>query len=677
MTLKVLYCGQLTDSSGYGSAARGYVEALDRSGVDVELKVHNVAFEGTPKISQNSKDLISKYAFTNASEVKEWISDRDYVLVWHLPSPSYYVHLQRHKEVSALTEILVHGAKRIINLGAWEFDRLPLEWVKTWRDLCFDATIAPCRWNQQIFSKASPDLNHYLVPHVIKDYDIEPRKPKNIDEKILKDKFTIFTMSQWGFRKGFDLLIKAYAAEFKNQQDVALVMKTYGHYVGNVYPLEEKAQNEKIAKEIGNIKNSVILEEYKTSTAPIFFVPGVLPFENISWLHKNSSVFALSTRGEGFGLTIAEALMHEKPVIVPKEGGHVDYIDPEAAFFVNGQWVPSYGDLTHTCDTHWYEPSVKSLREKLRNAYNVWKENPKDLEDMGQKGKNYILSQQYSYDDIGKRLYNVLDNENKHDLYEKTNDVRKIAADLKKNLGNENDLAKKINILKDSFEKRECVILNCGPSLNDVDKQKLKEFCKDKVVLAVKQAYNYLPEVVDFHFWNCSNLPSPSINGAHYPYWQKEPIIISSSNYNLGMRWDPTKQKQDIYFKIPIRTEINNEFITRTLKFDDYLLDKKLTRPCGPGIMLETVLYTAVHLGVSKITAIGWDINNATTLKDHKHFFGETDKLYNRGDILDWEVDANQKASEHFFKWLKNRGVDLVLASDKSSLYNGIPRVNL
>jgi glycosyltransferase involved in cell wall biosynthesis len=677
MTMKVIYCGQFTDSSGYGSAARGYLESLDKSGVDIDLKVHNVAFEGSTKISDEKKQLISKYSFRDSSDLKEWIKEPAYILIWHLPAPSFYVHLERHKDVAHLTDVLVRGAKRIINLAAWEYDKLPLEWQKTWRDLCFDATITPSRWNQEVFQKTNPDKNHYLIPHTIKEYNNSSIKPKSINEEMLEDKFVIFTMSQWGFRKGFDLLIKAYAAEFKNQQDVALVMKTYGHYVGNVYPLEEKAQNEKIVKEIGNFKNSVILEEYKISTAPIFFVPGVLPFENISWLHDKSSVFALSTRGEGFGLTIAEALMHERPVIVPDQGGHIDYINPEAAFFIEGHWTPSAGDLMHTCDTHWYEPSIKSIREQLRKAYNIWKEDPQSLKDMGKKGKNHIASQQYSLADIGNRLHNVLLNENDHNLLEKTSDVRKIYSNVKWRLRKEKDLNKKTSILKDSFKDKECVILNCGPSLGDIDREKLKEYCRDKVVLAVKQAYNYMPEIVDIHLWNCSNLPPQSINGSHYPYWQKEPIIVCSSNYDLGMRWDASKQKHDLFFKIPIRTEINNEFVTITNKFEDYLLDKQLTRPCGPGIMMETVLYTAIHLGVSKITAIGWDINNAKKLEDHKHFYGETKSLYNRGDILDWEVEANQKASEHFYKWLQEKDIELVLASDKSSLYNGIPRVNL
>jgi glycosyltransferase involved in cell wall biosynthesis len=38
------------------------------------------------------------------------------------------------------------------------------------------------------------------------------------------------------------------------------------------------------------------------------------------WLHQQADVFALFSRGEGFGLPIAEAIMAKKPVIVPKRG---------------------------------------------------------------------------------------------------------------------------------------------------------------------------------------------------------------------------------------------------------------------------------------------------------------------------------------------------------------------
>ena len=64
-------------------------------------------------------------------------------------------------------------------------------------------------------------------------------------------------------------------------------------------------------------------------------------------------------------------------------------------------------------------------------------------------------------------------------------------------------------------------------------------------------------------------------------------------------------KKTDIFFKIPIRTEINNEFVSVTKAFDQFIISDNLVRPCGPGIMYETVIYMAMHLGFKKIVAIG------------------------------------------------------------------------
>ena len=76
-----------------------------------------------------------------------------------------------------------------------------------------------------------------------------------------------------------------------------------------------------------------------------------------------------------------------------------------------------------------------------------------------------------------------------------------------------------------------------------------------------------------------------------------------------------------------------------------------------------------------KIISLLYGINKE--LDDYEHFFGSTESLHNRGDILDWEIDSTRDASEHLYKWLKERGVELELASDKSSLYEKIPRVQL
>ena len=108
------------------------------------------------------------------------------------------------------------------------------------------------------------------------------------------------------------------------------------------------------------------------------------------------------------------------------------------------------------------------------------------------------------------------------------------------------------------------------------------------------------------------------------------------------------------------------------------MMSKTPTRPCGPGILYETVIYMAQHLGVKKIVALGWDLSKKDPKrdKDYKHFY-EDKKMFNKGDILPWEISITCEASEALFYWLKEKGVELELVSNKSNLYENIPRVKL
>jgi len=321
----------------------------------------------------------------------------------------------------------------------------------------------------------------------------------------------------------------------------------------------------------------------------------------------------------------------------------------------------------------WYEPHILSIREQLRKAYDMWKSDRDSLAKLGKIGYEHIACGGYSSKDIGDQFYDIVEDEDKNN---EPASIEKRINKLKWQIHSVDSLEEKIEALKDSFKGEICYLLTCGPSLKEHSPEYLREKFKNKLVFGVKQAYNYVPDCINFHFWNCSNLPSLRGN-MHYEYCCGEPIVVASSDYSLGDRWGAA-QVHDIFFKIPIRTEIDNEFLALTKKFDDHLLEKTLTRPCGPGIMLETVIPMAVHLGVSKIVALGWDLgHDVKTIEEHKHFFGGTEELYNRGDVLPWEIKANREASKDLYIWLKEHNIELELASKSSFLNDIIPRVEI
>tara|TARA_R100000008_G_scaffold372_2_gene339 strand:- start:27823 stop:29814 length:1992 start_codon:yes stop_codon:yes gene_type:complete len=661
---KIVYCAQFMDISGYGIAARRYLDAIDLAIQDreIDLKIYScvAASIDLQSLNEREQELIRKYSFANDEEIDSFIKDGEYECIWHMPTPMALFADQRFKPspgCSPSLNTIIRSAARNHHLVVWETTDISAEWREALEWYKPHSIITACRMNVELYSKYCDNV--LLAPHPI--YDVENIKAEPVSTPFnLDEKFVVFSMSQWTYRKGFDKLISAFTAELGDRDDCLLALKTF--------PSAEAQSKEQIAEIIKTLRQRVIKKDKKSN---ILLLGDYLSEGNIKWLYENSDIFALLPRGEGFGLTIFEAILNGVPVLIPEEGGHIDYVSDKNKFMVSGMWdscvIPNE---VYSIDSEWFEPNVHSARKKLRLAYEMWKENRLKAE--GEKQKAELLQNERFYlHKVGSDIVEFVFCDSKP-VSKKQKIYSRVSA--------ARSLEEKLDALKDCYKGETAYLLNCGPSLNDYDPEFLNEFLKDKPVLAVKQAYSKFPEITDFHFFNCCNLPSPGdeLIKQHYTYDEdNRPIVVASSNYDLGTRWAGF-QKQDIFFKIPIRTEIDNEFVSITKKFDDYLIDNNLTRPCGPGIMYETVIFVAVHLGIKELVAIGWDLTHKKVdINDYEHFYGNSEKTFNRGDILGWEIDQTRDATKELYYWLLDRGVTLKMASDKSTLYEGIERVTL
>tara|TARA_R110000751_G_scaffold260477_2_gene359827 strand:- start:866 stop:1531 length:666 start_codon:yes stop_codon:yes gene_type:complete len=220
----------------------------------------------------------------------------------------------------------------------------------------------------------------------------------------------------------------------------------------------------------------------------------------------------------------------------------------------------------------------------------------------------------------------------------------------------------KIEDLYNSEQGRDCYILACGPSLSKHDNQETRDKLKTSLVFSIKQAYNEFKEETDFHFWNCSNLPLDYMN-IPYRYIDHRPgVVIASSNYPKGQRWN-TDQRVDLFFKVPTLEQAGGRDNTLVVKrnYNDFLLEKtKHHRQVGPGIMLESVLHTAIHVGVRSITTIGWDLD-----KHGSHFYEENEKslMVNKGCEIPWDMVLNSEAVPSIRKWIESKGIELKVLS--------------
>lgn len=370
---RIIFCSTFRGPSGYSVAARSYLKCLDsylQEHPDAfELKLHTWNIE-RGNISEQEKNIIDKYEFKNSQEIEEFCK-KEYETLFFLAPNLNIINATGFGKI-------MDKSKKNTSIVVWETQKVPNHWLDSYKKY-FSQIIVPCDWNKQVFGSQT-GLPTYKIPYLIDFAETIDKKTNNI--------FNIISMSQWTPRKGFDLLIKAYCSEFYHQEDVLLTIKTYGH--GPSSGRYEEDRNS-IINGVRKYKNS-INDYYNHMKCKINVITGVIPKPEVDRIFDNSHLFCLPTRGEGFGLTIAEALSREVPVMVPNKGGHIDYIHKNN-FFVDSKFmtstdmqVPEYSSV----DMKLVETDLDDLRSSLRKAYELWKEDPKQLQAIGIESRKFL-----------------------------------------------------------------------------------------------------------------------------------------------------------------------------------------------------------------------------------------------------------------------------------------------
>lgn len=220
--------------------------------------------------------------------------------------------------------------------------------------------------------------------------------------------------------------------------------------------------------------------------------------------------------------------------------------------------------------------------------------------------------------------------------------------------------------MQNSYDGKNCIILGCGPSLNELTQDKLLELSKTNTIFAIKQAYYINPQVIDFHFVNDNNY-------SHYDYSLSQCCVIAEFplNHFVGAIADTA----DYIFKVD-NSNFNNS-LTVTHDFNTHTFFNTLLRPWGPGIMYEVVFFFAHYLGFKNISTIGWDLA-PNGVRDRDHFYNDISfNLFNKAHkISPDEASKEIDLSLAFYKWFKEQNINLYVGSN-SYAHIDIPRINL
>jgi len=148
-------------------------------------------------------------------------------------------------------------------------------------------------------------------------------------------------------RKAPDVLVKAFAEAFSPKDNVELLIKTFPNPHNNVQDIVASAKRT------------------NPNSAPIAVTMESLPYARLTALMQNSAAIVAPSRGEGFGLPLAEAMVLGIPVVTTASSGQADFCNRQTAWIVDADFSASSSHVSGKCSI-WAEPSAISLQKQMR-----------------------------------------------------------------------------------------------------------------------------------------------------------------------------------------------------------------------------------------------------------------------------------------------------------------------
>ena len=255
-----------------------------------------------------------------------------------------------------------------IAMWFWETNRLPPEWVESFEHL--DEIWVASQFMAEMIGAVSPiPVNAIPLPVSV------PATPPFDRARygIPRDDYLFAFVFDWhssADRKNPRGLIDAFTSAFEPNTGASLLVKS-------IQGIDFPAEYEQLAIAASRHPNIHLIDRH------------------VPWREKNAMIagcdcYVSLHRSEGFGLTLAEAMCFERPVIATAYGGNLEFMTPENSRLVSYAMVPvgekaaaaTAGTARYPADAMWADPDVRSAADAMRWAF----ENREEAAEMGRRG---------------------------------------------------------------------------------------------------------------------------------------------------------------------------------------------------------------------------------------------------------------------------------------------------
>ncbi|WP_037094954.1 glycosyltransferase family 4 protein [Rhizobium leguminosarum] len=281
--------------------------------------------------------------------------------IWHLNPPM----LPR-----AILKKGVADFTRAFNIGyfAWELEVVPAEWRNAMHYM--NAVFVPSEFTRRAIAPLTK-APVIVVPHPV----TEALATEGMREKfgIEKDAFLvsfIFSAGSSINRKNPQAVIEAFRIFAAEAPSAFLLMKASGDVN------KDEALRALVASVSGDARIRIVTDRLSNA--------------DINGLIRSSQAYLSLHRSEGFGLTVAEAIMQGTPVVSTAWSGTADFCDPENSWLVTSPLIPvvdTHPEFAGLDGAVWADPSPEIAAAHLSDIFRA----PERAQEKAGRAREFLL----------------------------------------------------------------------------------------------------------------------------------------------------------------------------------------------------------------------------------------------------------------------------------------------
>lgn len=258
-----------------------------------------------------------------------------------------------------------------------EVNGLPADWVVACNQM--DEVWTPSHWGVETFAAAGVIRPLYAMPLGYDPTQFHPRVPVHR----LDSRFTFLSIFEWGERKAPEILLRAYVSAFQNHDDVILILR------------------------VNNFDTSIsVSQQIASLNLPADGPPIAILYNQylrraqLASLYRSADCFVLTSRGEGWGLPILEAMACGIPVIATNWSAQTEFFHAGVGYPLRVRsLVPAEAKCPYYLGWSWAEPDLDHLVYLMRYVY----DHPTEARAIGQAAAAEVV-QRWTWQHAAQRI---------------------------------------------------------------------------------------------------------------------------------------------------------------------------------------------------------------------------------------------------------------------------------